>query len=332
MATFTEFDPPGFLTELSDEARDAWSTTMADHTAQFAFSFSRYFDPTTPDASTDAVPASIVWSASPARLLQDLTDRQRWETADSTRDQQDEYCEWRTTRDGEGRLMSVVLSTEVPEYWDHIAENDRELLVALYREHVDPRVVDDDLFTAEGIYSRNNKWNNATSRGIAHLRQQSNTLLAALNLAAEATVQRIGNDGRRVEDRRELVACGRLGEPLRNSDPQIADIINDKIAAGTAVTLASPLGLYLDRLQSAAIRTPDGTDPAGFWTPIRGAEDHVVRARFEVPNELDYVLGDLTVDGRPLEFGTQIADKVRVRIDALFAHSTAPVTTQPCGV
>lgn len=332
MTTFTKFETPGLLSELSAEALESWSVTMTDHTAQFASRFGRYFDPTAPDASAEVTSATIVWSASPARLLVELTDRERWATADSTRDQQDEYCEWRTTRDTHGRLTSVVFSTEVPEYWDHIAENDRELLVALYREHVDPGVLEADLFDVEGIYKRNNKWNNATSVGMAHLRQQSNTLLAALDLAAEATVQRADASGRRVEDRRELVACGHLGEPLRNSDPQIADIINDTVAAGSAVTLATPLGLYLDRLQSASFRTPDGTDPATFWTPIRGAEGHVVRARFEVPSELEYVLADVTVDGRPLEFGTQVADKVRIRIDALVTDSAVPLTTMPCGL
>lgn len=331
MTTFTKFDAPGLLNELSAEALESWSAMMTDHTAQFASRFGHYFDPTAPDGPAEVTSATIVWSASPARLLVDLTDPERWETADSTRDQQDEYCEWRTTRDTDGRLTSVMFSTEVPEYWSHIAENDPELLLALYREHLDPGVVEADLFDAEGNYVRNNKWNNATSDGIAHLRQQSNTLLAALDLAAEATVQRVDASGRRVEDRRELVACGQLGEPLRNSDPQIADIINDKVAAGSAVTLASPLGLYLDRLQSPAFRTPDGTDPATFWTPIRGAEGHVVRAQFKVPDELGYALADMTVDGRPLEFGAQVADHVRVRLDALVADSALPLTTKACG-
>ena len=331
MSTNTRFDAPGLLQELSREALDTWSTMMADHTAQFAFSFGRYFDPSSPDAPAETSPASIVWSASPARLAFELTDPQRWAAADASRDEQDEYCEWRTERDDTGRLVSVEFSSEVPEYWDHIAENDPELLLALYREHVSPDVEKVDLFDDQGTYMRNNQWNNSTSAGIAHLCQQSNTLLAAIALAAQATVQRIDAQGRRVEDRRQLVECGQLGEPLRNSDPQIADIINDAVAAGSAVTLAVPLGLYLDRIQTTSFKTPDGTDPASFWTPLRGAEGHVVRARFQVPEQLGYTLADMTVDGRPLTFGTQVADKVRVRIDALIAPSSVPLTTKPCG-
>lgn len=326
------FDPPGLLRELSSQALDSWSAMIADHTEQFAFNFARYFDPTSPDAPLEVTRATVVWSASPARLAFQLTEPERWEVADSTRDEQDEYCEWRTTRDDDGRLTRVEFSSETPEYWIHIAENDPALLLALYRELVSEDVQEGDLFDAHGNYRPNNPWNDATSAGITHLRQQSNTLLAALALAAQATVQRVDANGRRVTDRRELVACGRLGEPLRNSDPQIADVINDAVAAGSAVTLATPLGLYLDRLQATSFRTPDGSNPATFWTPVRGAAGHVVRARFEVPPELGYTLADMTVDGRALTWGAQVADKVRVRIDALLARSITAATTKPCGV
>jgi len=330
MPLFTTFDAPGLLTELTPAAADAWSTMLKGHTGEFASRFDRYFDPTAMDAPSDAVAASIVWSASPARLVSQLTDRQRWERADSTRDEQDEYCEWRTTRNDAGALTSVTFSTEVPEYWQHLAEHDRGLLVETYRDLVDEAVEEDDLFDGNGNYRRDNRWNNATSVGIAHLRQGSNTLLAALQLVADSTVQRVDGAGRRVTDRRELVVCGALGEPQRNSDPQIADIVNDKVFAGFAVSLASPLGLYLEPLHAAAFQTPDGADAAGFWTAVRGEAGHVVRARFEVPAGAGYVLGDLTVNGRPLEFGTQVADKVPVRVDALFAPSQAPLSTSGC--
>lgn len=330
MPAFTRFDAPGMLTELSAEALDSWSTMFAEHSTQFAFTFDRYFDPATDGTPSSPIRKSIIWSAAPARLLAEFNDRQRWEIADSSRDEQDEYCEWRVQRDADGKLTSVTFSTEVPEYWMHIAENDRELVVDLYRELVAAEVEEDHLFDDNGAYLPDNQWNNATSSGIAHLRQQSNTLLAAIRLAAESTVQRVDAAGRRVTDRRQLVVCGRLGEPRRNSDPQIADIVNDAVFAGSAVSLANPLGLYLQPLQSAAFRAPDGADASAFWHPERGQDGHVVRARFQVPEGAGYVLGDLTVDDRPLQFGSQVADKVPVRIDALLAAASTPLTTLPC--
>ncbi|MEO5665397.1 MAG: hypothetical protein ABIR39_19185 [Nocardioides sp.] len=330
MSSFTRFHAPGMLTELAPQALETWSTMFANHSAQFAFNFDRYFDPTASEAPTAPTQRSIVWSAGPARLLAQFTDRQRWEIADASRDEQDEYCEWRVARDRKGKLTSVTFSTEVPEYWTHIAENDRGLLVELYRQFVNDAVVEDDLFDDDDVYMINNRWNDATSTGIAHLRQASNKLLAAINLAAESTVQRADGLGNRIADRRRLVVCGQLGEPLRNSDPQIADIVNDAVFAGFAVSLANPLGLFLEPLHSAPFRAPDGTDVAVFWRPERGHPGHVVRATFKVPEGAGYVLGDLTVDGRPLEFGSQVADKVPVRIDALLAPSTTPISTLPC--
>jgi hypothetical protein len=240
-------------------------------------------------------------------------------------------CEWRTRRDESGKLSAVVFTTEVPEYWSLVAENDPDLLVEMYRQWVGPAVQPADLFDADGGYLRDNQWNHATSDHLTHLRQGTNTLLAAIRLTAEATVQRVDAAGDRVTDRRELVVCGRLGEPLRNSDPQIADVVNDAVAAGSTVALANPLGLYLDGVQVAGFLAPDGADAASFWTIERGQPGHVVRARFEVPEEHGYTLGDCILDGSLVEFGAQVADKVRVRIDALLAPATSPLTTKSCG-
>jgi hypothetical protein len=324
---FDRFDAPASLTELPHAALASYSSMMADHAAQFALSFDRYFDPLAP-GSREARLVQIVWAASPARLAS-LSDRDRWQQADATRDEQDEYCEWTIARQPDGKLTRVTFTTEVPDYWSHIADADPDLLLDLYHRVVSPDVTIDDLFR-DMAYQRNNKWNNATSEGIAHLRQANNTLLAAIDLAATATVQRVGPDGRRIEDRRQLVVCGQLGDSSRNSDPQIADAVNDAVFAGSAVSLANPLGLYLDGIQTPSFVAPDGADVATLWTVERGDPGHAVRARFEVPEGAGYVLGDLTVDGRPLEFGTQVADKVRVRIDALLAPSTTQLVTKQC--
>ena len=330
MANSFTFAPPGFLDELSPAARESWSTELADHTTQFAFNFTRYLDPNSIGAPTQLTPVSIIWSAFPARLLRLLTNEQRWAQADATRDEQDEYCEWRVTRSDDGRLTAAHFTTEVPEYWSHLAATDPDRVLELYRSLVGNDVPRSDLFDVSGTYRRDNPWNGAASAGLTHLRQGSNTLLAALRLAAESTVQRTRPDGTRVTDRHELVVCGQLGDPNRNSDPQIAEVVNDAVFSGAGVTLANPAGLYLDGLQSAGFAAPDGADVSTFWTIERGTPGHVVRARLEVPPDRGYTLGDVTLDGRSLRFGAQIADKVRVRLDALVAPATTPIESQPC--
>lgn len=330
MTTFTEFETPGGLTELSAQSRASWSEMHKEHAAQFAFTFPHYFDPTTPTAPQNAKAIPITWSAFPARLLS-LAPRIRWQMADQDRNQQDEYCEWSVERDDDGGVRAVTFTTEVPEYWSHMSEHDPTLLLELYRSLVSPTVAEADLFAPDGSYMRDNLWNSASSQGIAHLRQGSNTLLAAIRLAAESTIIR-HVDGKRVTDRQTLVVCGELGEPLRNSDPQIAEIVNDAVDDGLQVTLANPLGLYLDGLQSAGMVTPDGADAADFWTVERGTTETAVRARFEVPSTRrpSYRVADIFIGGVPIEFGAQVADKVRVRLTALAAPSDQKPQPQPC--
>lgn len=342
MPLLQQFAAPAHLTELSPEALQAWHERNAAIVAASAAEFRPYYDPTTEDTPEGLEPVRIVWGAFPATItaVHGLGAR-RWDLADASRSGpdgfgHDEYCEWGVERDSDGKVVRVTFTTEVPEYWEHIAEHDDELLLALYRELAGAQVQLDDLFS-NGRYLPQNKWNDLTgpdgdsvpARPI-HLLHGSNTLGAAVKLARDATVLRHDRDGQPVTDRQQLVACSHLGEPLRNSDPQIAQVVNDAVAEGMEVTLKDPLGLYLDGLQSAGIVAPDGTDAIEFWRIERGTEEHAVRASFAVPSDKSYVVGDLTIDGRPIMRGGQVADKVRVRLDAFAKPGGTVPAREPC--
>lgn len=331
MPAIERFDVPARLRETDDVLIGLWSQeTVAFNVEQFASRRPQFFNPLSNDGTTEAREVPIVWSAFPATLLTTVgSTSRRWSVADSSRDHQDEYCEWFVDRDGDGVIRSVVFSTELPEYWEHLAVNDPDLLLRLYREWVSEKVELDHLLR-DGEYRRENRWNHATSPGIAHLRQRSNNLLAALDIVANATVLRQRTDGIPVTDRSELVMCGGLGEVLRNSDPQIAEIVNDSAALGNSISLADPVGLYLDGLQSGGMITPDGADANDFWIVERGTDEFAVRARFAVPAERGYGVQDIVVNGRPIAFGAQIADKVRVRVQALEIPGGHQETRQPC--
>lgn len=332
MARLDTFDTPARLDELSEDARQAWNIdVVAPMMAGFAAEFPQFYDPLSEDTPEDLTPAHIAWPAFPAVLRREIgPGPNRWRVADSDRDRQDEYCEWGVERDDKGKLTRITFTTEVPEYWEHLARYDEPLLVDLYQRLVDPQVPRNDLFDADGNYVPRSRWNDSTRGRPAHLVQANNTLGAAVRLAAEATILRERADSTPVTDRQELVVCAGLGNPFRNSDPQIAEIINDAVALGTEVTLLDPCGLYLDALISAGMKTPDGTDAATFWEIERGTPEHTVRASFAVPAEAGYAVGDITIGGRPIEHGAQVADKVRVRLEAIVKPGNHAPTRKQC--
>jgi hypothetical protein len=329
MAILSQFDTPGLLDELSKDHRFAWSDKvdgmMAGMIDKFTGQpFPQFYNPTVEDTPAGLRPAQIVWSAFPAQVRQAQgRGAARWDRADSSRGVQGEYCEWSVERGDDGKITRITFTTEVPEYWEHVAQKDRDLLLELYHQFVDPRVELDDLFDDGGEYvggredDPSNQWNRSTEGRLAHLVQGSNKLKAAIDLVARATILRMRQNGTPVTDRQELVRCAKLGEPLRNSDPQIAKIVNDAAALGDEVTLLDPVGLYLDEFQSAGIESPDSADAAEFWQVERGAPGHAVRASFAVPESRGYVVGDIKVNGLHITRGAQVADNVSVRIDAV---------------
>jgi hypothetical protein len=197
--------------------------------------------------------------------------------------------------------------------------------LALYRQHVSPTVRAEDLFTPNGRYIDRNRWNNGTTTGAMHLIQPNNTLLAEIELAA-ATVQR-QRDGQLLTTEQELITCSLYGEPTRNSDPHIGGEVNALARAGADVTLHNPVGLYIDGLSTAGWNTPDDADPQDFWQITRGAPGFAVRAVYEVTGH-DYLVGDITILARPIQFGGQIAEHITMRLTGT-AHRFGQSTAQP---
>jgi hypothetical protein len=330
MSVLPRFDTPAGLPEPSEADRDAWSARIGAPVASLAAEFPQFFDPRATDPGPDAMTPAIVWTAFPATLLDDATSEQgRWTAADASRSVQDEYCEWAVERDADGVLTRVTFTTEVPEYFEHLAERDPDRLVDLYSELVGQSVKLDELVVG-GKFQKSNVHNRSTTGRPAHLQQRSNTLVAAIVLAATATVLRKDADGEPVTSAMTLVSCGNLGEPRRNSDPQIAAAVNDAAATGAEISLQDPMGLYIDRLLVGGMQTPDGEDPAAFWTVERGTAQHTVRASYAVPAERGYRVGDITADGRRLRFGAQLADRVSIRLTGLVRPADHRPVRRPC--
>ncbi len=313
------FSPPGRADDLSDAGQQAWSRDLAgrlirERTGRPGADRPQFFNPLGVELDADAAEAVMRWVAFPRKLARVPAPR-RYELGED-RDQQEEYCEWAGARDVRGQLVRAMFTSEVPEYYHLLARDDPERLLAVYREHVSPDAQPRDLVAASGTYLPRNRWNIA---GAMHMVQTFNTLNAAIVLVAEATVVRDSGSGL-LTNPNDLIRCGISADMDRNSDPLIVGDVNALARAGADVTLADPIGLYLDdELQTSGWETPDGSDPAEFWRITRGEPGHALRAVYEVPADRGFTVSDIRINGRPITSPSQIAESIQVQVVGL-AH------------
>lgn len=285
MPKLARFSTPA---NLPDAKPDAWNRRVRGlHAPYVDGSLPQFYDATRRNTPASAPRPMVSWIAFPATLRAQIpSQRRRWKLADSDRGFQDEYCEWAVTRDPSRKITKVTFTTELPEYFEHLHETAPARLLRLYRRLVDPGVELAHLRAGDGTYKRINRWNRGNR--LAHLSSGPNNLAAAIDLVARATVQRKDEDGNPVTNQQQLVVCSGLGEPLRNSDPQIASAVNVAAGEGAEIAFADPPGLHLGRPLTAGMVTPDGADAARFWKIERGDAEHALRARFEVPKQRGY--------------------------------------------
>jgi hypothetical protein len=328
MPKLARFSTPA---NLPDANADAWSERVRGLMERYLDgSLPQFYDPTRKNTPASAARPMVSWVAFPATLrVQVPSQRERWKRADRDRGLQDEYCEWAVTRNAARKITKVTFTTELPEYFEHLNETAPARLVRLYRKLVDPGVELAHLRARDGTYKRINRWNRGAR--LAHLSSGPNNLFAAIDLVARATVQRIDDDGEPVTNQQQLVVCSGLGEPLRNSDPQIASAVNVAAGQGAEIAFDDPPGLHLGRPLTAGMVTPDGADAARFWKIERGDAEHTLRARFEVPRQRGYVVGDIELGGRPIQFGGQVADRVQVWIKVIIKPGSHRPQPRRCG-
>jgi hypothetical protein len=238
---------------------------------------------------------------------------------------QDEYLEWVAVKDA-GNVTRYVFTAEGPEYWEFLASADREIVRRLYSEFTgrevqwselawahDVWVADQSgnpvLLYARGDYNPYNRVN--LDECAAHLTHPANTLSAEIDLAVKATIQRVDAKGARVTERRRLACCSNFGDPNRNSDPGIGTTVNLAVAGGTSITLANPVGLYIQRFDGSRVAGPNGEALAGWWNFTRGRAGRGLRAEFAPPTGATIALSDVRVgNNEQLTHGGQLAELV----------------------
>jgi hypothetical protein len=228
-------------------------------------------------------------------------DRRSAFTVAESRDEQNEYCEWHVNKTAAGKIRKVTFVTETPEYWERLWAVDKAAVVALYRALVSPAVVQADLETATGAYVRRNAWNQ--TNGIVHLIQSINTLSAAFGLAQGS----VNSGGAR--DNFE-----HSPGPATSVDPRVAMDISALARRGLSITLREPIGLYIAHWDDTGWTKPDGQPVGNYWRIRRGVPGMVLRLEYEVPPSEGFLVSDIRIGGRPIEFGGQLAEHVTVMI------------------
>lgn len=330
------YGAPGLIEELSPAAQEAWNAHLsALFQSQIGFAKrlvepdaarAWLFDPIA-DSSGEMAEASIDWIAFPKRVSESgLPPSQGWQLVDGDRNRHEEYCEWEVARDASNRVVRITFTCETEDYYDFLSNTDEALLLDLYRRHVSPNVQLADLRLANGTYNPQNPWNypqNGGARGlIMHMAQVNNSFGAAVNLSAVATWPRVSDQGLPIIGEQELIACARFGERVRHSDPHIGSEINKLVRSGNEVGFADPVGLYMDRIDLSDFEVPDGVAPTDLVRVVRGSADYMLRVIFEAPVDSGFTLYDVRIGGDRIRFGSQVAEKVNVRIRGI-ARSVA---------
>ena len=228
--------------------------------------------------------------------------------------QQDEYCEWFTHRDDDGVITRVDITAESPEYWTFLFQNEPQTCLALYREFVSPAVQLADLQNADGTYNLYNPWN--STRGAMHLSCPPNSLTAEVFIAAEAATF-WGTKESPITEGGALIQCAKYGLQSRASDPTIGADVNALIRQGNIISIADPVGLYLQDLDTTGWTDKKGNpyekeDLDQIVKYQRGPTENMrLRIKIEVPKTLQEKLGRLgecKIGGDPIKWTGQIID------------------------
>ena len=245
-----------------------------------------------------------------------------------------EYCEWHVDRDPQsGAIRRVSFTSEPPEYWFAMwggkqygsaidFPGDKDLVLHLYRELVSPKVEMADLqahdFIASpfgpikaGGYNPHNRWN--TTHGIVHLTAPPNALTAEIGLGADATQLYKDARGTPVVDPDELISRTGMGGPNRNSDPTIAATVNALARLGAKITLANPVGLYMDHIDCTGWTVPGGVTAQECVRVVRGHDRMIERLVVEAPDD-SFAVSDILIGGEPIVYGGQIAECITVKL------------------
>lgn len=317
MALLPKFDTPAFLTDApaASPFYNNWSTFISNMIGGIApgIGGGAFYNPTTTDVNI-AGEKKLTWMGFPRDLiLPGNRDNKtlayiQADSSPATRQWQNEYFEWRADRNAAGKITKLTFVTETPEYYQRLWLDDPAAVLNIYRTLVSPSVVLADLQDAGGSYNKFNRWN--TTDGIVHYIQSINTLGAAIGLAK-------GSVNAPMPFNDNYQARPGSASATTSVDPRVGFDINMLVRKGLYVTLSNPIGFYIAGRDDSSITRPGGSPAGNYWRIVRGVPGKVLRLEYQVPAGLGFVVGDMKIGGRPIEYGGQIAEQITVTIGGI---------------
>ncbi|MFH8250642.1 hypothetical protein ACH3VR_09790 [Microbacterium sp. B2969] len=293
------FSPPGDLADVhDDDFRAAWHELVSDLIAEATEVSGRgaYINPALRDVRPEHERA-ITWTGLSRPLLTEHRDDRRaaYEAAED-RGAQIEYLEWHVERT-DGKVSRVTFTTETPEYWKLLAARHPDVVLKLYRRFVSRRVTRKDLFPGGG-YDPLNRWN--TTDGIVHYVMPINSMGDLLGVSQELEPSQHADDGL------DALPYSRA----TGADARINFDVWAMARQGLLIATANPPGLYMVGWDDSGWTKPDGTPVGDYWTIERGRPGAALRVTYRVPEGEGFLVGDIAIGGRPVEFGGQLAEHI----------------------
>lgn len=314
MPLLPRFDTPAFLNDVpaGSPFYSNWSAFISKLMGETKAGDGGgiFYNPTTTDI-TPTAEKPMTWMGFPRQLMLNNAngvDRTAaFIAADvdvEKRDPQIEYFEWKADRSADDKITKVTFVTETADYYQQLWAVDRAAVVNLYRKLVSPAVVEADLHN-KGVYNKFNKWN--TTDGIVHYIHRVNSYKDAIGLSRDGVTSPPP-----FSDNYEAQPA--LAARLTSADPRISFDIHMLIRKGLSVSLKNPIGLYITGWENSGITHPDGSAAGNYWKIVRGVPGMVLRLEYEVPASLGFVVGDLKIGGRRIEYGGQLAEHITVSL------------------
>lgn len=347
---------PGNLSDLGADAQTAWTNAVIDEvTTARETAFSDHFKLLAGDDWPDGE-AVVDWDGFPKILENCLGPTKAamfcdWKTPQGDLGRtygQDEYLEWRTVHNSDGKLVRVEFTTELARYWEILAGYHPMTTLRILGRFAGETIADwRDVYGtldpfAAGVTTdqRSDAFNrmmirpgfdrpvrspyNNGQKAIAFLSKPVSSLHAAVSLfvrAAAPIAKDVGGTQVMMSGPEAIASTNQAAIDCRNSDPTMVGRMIQEVWNGAAVAFDDPVGVYIRSFANQTLVDENGAPMPLDWVDFqRGSrpstgvgQERSQRLVVEVPAGQGFVLGDMfnKNTNERIEYGYQLAELVK---------------------